>query len=330
MAKPILVTGATGHQGGAVIDALLAADPDGTKYTILALTRDASSASATSLLSRAPHHNLKLVQGNLDDVPGVFASAKQALAASAGTGEARDVQIWGVFSVQVSLGSGVTPSREISQGMALIDGAVAHRVKHFVYSSVERGGDEVSWENETRVPHFSSKYRIERHLRDVTGVGKAGEGMHWTVLRPVAFMDNLEPGFVSRVFVAALKNYLGEREKALQWVAVADIGVFATKAFEEPERWTGRAVGLAGDELTVEGMNEAFLKVTGNPVPTTYWFFGSVLTKMVKEMGIMLEWFASDGYKVDIAELRKEHPGLMNMGEWLAKKSQFATIKREL
>jgi uncharacterized protein YbjT (DUF2867 family) len=137
-------------------------------------------------------------------------------------------------------------------------------------------------------------------------------------------MDNLGTGFGTKVFVAALRNYLGERDKALQWVAVADIGVFAAKAFAEPEKWDRRAVGLAGDELTMEQLNEVFLKATGNPVPSTFWVFGSALTGLVKEMGAMLEWFATDGYGVDIAELRKEHPGLLTMEEWLREKSPFA------
>ncbi len=317
MPNAILITGATGKQGGAVVDALLAADPDGTKFTLLAVTRNASSPSATRLLSKAPNGNLRLVQGNLNDISSLFESATALL-------PEEDNSVWGVYSVQVSVGFGVSTAGETAQGKALIDGAIANGVKHFVYSSVERGGDEKSWENETDVPHFQSKHRIELHLRDMTAEGKPGARMGWTVLRPVAFMDNLAPGFEAKVFVAALKNYLGERDKALQWVAVADIGVFAAAAFSEPAKWNHRAVGLAGDELTVQQLNEAFMKATGHPAPTTYWLFGSALTRMVKEMGSMLEWFASQGYGVNIAELRNEHAGLLTMEEWLAKKSPFA------
>lgn len=321
MTKAILVTGATGHQGGAVIDALLSAD-NAQEFTILALTRNASSPSASALLTKAPRNNLHLVQGNLDDVPAVFAAAKAAIPDN--NEDDGGKQIWGVFSVQASLGPGITTEGEVAQGCALIDAAIENGVKHFVYSSVERGGDDASWDNETDVPHFRSKHRIEQHLREVTtGEGEAGAGMGWTVLRPVVFMDNLEPGFTTKVFVAALKNYLGEKEKALQWVAVADIGVFTAKAFAEPEKWGRRAVGLAGDELTMEQLNAAFEKALGEPVPVTYWFFGSALTGLMREMGTMLEWFASHGYGVNIEELRKEHPGLLTMEEWLAKKSKF-------
>jgi uncharacterized protein YbjT (DUF2867 family) len=183
----------------------------------------------------------------------------------------------------------VTSESEVTQGCALIDAAVEHGVQHVVYSSVERGGDEASRENPTSVPHFHTKHRIEQHLREVTGAGKPGAAMGWTVFRPVAFMDNLVPGFATKVFVAAMKNYLGESDKTLQWVAVSNIGVFAAKAFIVPAVWNRKAVGLAGDELTMAQLDQAFVRVTGSPAPVTYWFMGSALTRMVKELGSMLE-----------------------------------------
>ena len=171
MSKTILVTGATGKQGGGVIDALLAQGAD--KWEILAVTRTASSGSAQKLASKSP--SIKLVEGNLDDVPSLFQAALQKTTQP----------IWGVYSVQVSQGKGVTHEGEIAQGKALIDESLKVGVKHFVYSSVDRGGDEVSWEVETPIPHFQSKYHLERYLRDQA----SGTDMGWTILRPVAFMD---------------------------------------------------------------------------------------------------------------------------------------------
>ncbi|KAI0880749.1 NAD(P)-binding protein [Annulohypoxylon maeteangense] len=310
--KALLITGATGHQGGAVIQALLTHAPNA--FTILAVTRDANSPSAQRLAQKSP--SIKLVQGNLDDVGALFRSARKT----------HPEPVWGVYSVQISIGTGVTLAGEIAQGKALIDESVKEGVRHFVYGSVERGGDEKSWDNPTPIPHFQSKYHIERHLRDVTGPGNEGEGMGWTVLRPVAFMGNLTPGFPTKVFMAALRNHLGD--KPLQWVAPSDIGVFAMKAFTEPETWNRRAVGLAGDELSWQAMNEAFANATGEPVPVTYWFFGSVLTYLAKELALMIGWFASDGYKADVAARRKEHPEMLTMEKWLVKESQFDTTHK--
>lgn len=170
-AQPILVTGATGKQGGGVVDALLAQGPG--KWEILAVTRSASGGSAQKLSQKSP--SIKLVEGNLDDVPALFAAASKVASAP----------IWGVYSVQVSQGKGVTHEGEIAQGKALIDESLKAGVKHFVYGSVDRGGDEVSWDVQTPIPHFQSKYHLERYLRDET----KGKEMGWTVLRPVAFMD---------------------------------------------------------------------------------------------------------------------------------------------
>lgn len=88
MSRAILVTGATGKQGGAVIAALFAHKPS---FQMLALTRDSSSASAQRLASKSP--DITLVECNLDDARSVFETAKKATS----------VPIWGVFSVQVCL-----------------------------------------------------------------------------------------------------------------------------------------------------------------------------------------------------------------------------------
>ncbi|KAI0844546.1 NAD(P)-binding protein [Daldinia vernicosa] len=311
MSKVLLITGATGKQGGAVISALLDQDPG--KFTILAVTRDVNSISAKNLAQKSP--SIKLVQGNLDNVPSLFNEARKI----------HPQPIWGVYSVQVSMGKGVTLEGEVSQGKALIDESIKAGIRHFVYSSVERGGDEASWDNPTPIPHFQSKYRIERRLRNATGPGKPGASMGWTILRPVAFMDNLAPGLPTRVFMAALHNHLGD--KRMQWIATSDIGIFAAKAFADPDRWNRRAVGLAGDELSWEQLNASFAKATGSPVPVSYWFLGSALTYMVTEMALMIGWFASDGYKADATARRKDHPQMLTLEEWLVKESPFETVR---
>jgi len=87
MSKAVLITGATGKQGGAVVNALLAANAD---FQILAVSRNTQSASATKLAQKSP--KIKLVSGNLDKPDEIFKKAK----------EVSSVPLWGVFSVQVS------------------------------------------------------------------------------------------------------------------------------------------------------------------------------------------------------------------------------------
>lgn len=84
MPRPILVTGATGKQGGALIQALLAS-PRRSDFTIYALTRDIDSASAMRLAAKDP--NIRLIQGDLDHVEAIFRASPEPY--------------WGVFSMQV-------------------------------------------------------------------------------------------------------------------------------------------------------------------------------------------------------------------------------------
>lgn len=305
--KAILVTGATGKQGGAVLAQLSSFNAD---FTLLAVTRDANSTSAKRIVDR--HPDVKLIEGNLDDVPTLFATARAILKKS---GQAE--QIWGVYSVQVSMGKNVTHDSEVKQGNALIDESVKEGVTHFVYSSVDRGGNIRSFENQTPIPHFQSKYEIERHLLEKAG--KNGEIMGWTILRPVAFMENLVPGFPTKVFLAALRDTL--QGKSLQWVSVDDIGLFGARAFRNPKEWNARAEGLAGSELTIEEMSECFQRAIGGPVPATYGVFGSALMYMVTEVNLMISWFAAEGYGVDIGKLKKEEPKLCDFETWLRERS---------
>ncbi|KAF1913272.1 hypothetical protein BDU57DRAFT_456869 [Ampelomyces quisqualis] len=294
--KSIIVCGATGKQGGSVLKHL-ATHPQASQYNLLAVTRDTNSKSALRITETYP--DVKLVQGNLDDVPALFASAKAALKEAG-----KEEKIWGVYSVQISMGPGTSVEGEIKQGNSLIDESVKEGVTHFVYSSVDRGGNQRSFENETPIPHFQTKYKIEKHLLEKAG--KKGENMGWTILRPVAFMDNLAPGFPTKVFLAALRDTM--QGKSLQWVSVEDIGKFGARAFRENEKWNARAEALAGDELTVDEMSSCFERAVGSP-----W--------AVSEVNIMITWFAAEGYGAEIDKLKKEEPELCDFETWLRERS---------
>jgi NmrA-like family len=123
--------------------------------------------------------------------------------------------------------------------------------------------------------------------------------------------------------MTALHNELGE--KRLQWIATADIGIFAALAFENPSKYNHKAIGLAGDDLNVDELSTAFGKKTGNALTPTFWFLGTALTTLVGEMRAMLKWFASDGYGADIQKCRNMNPKLMDFETWIEKESKFVT-----
>jgi uncharacterized protein YbjT (DUF2867 family) len=96
MANTVLITGATGKQGGAVIDALLSA-PNSTISEIYALTRNPESGGAKALAKKSTL--IKLVKGDLNDCDAVFETA--------------GVPIKGVFCVSIpAMGFGAKADAE--------------------------------------------------------------------------------------------------------------------------------------------------------------------------------------------------------------------------
>jgi len=148
--QTIIVTGATGNQGGTVARYLLQQG----KCKVLALVRDAQEPKAKAL----EQAGAILIQGNYDDRPSLDHALKG---------------VDGVFSMQDFRGG---PDAEIRQGKALAAAAKAAGVKHFVYSSVG------SAERKTGIPHFESKFTIEEYIRAI--------GLPHTIVRPVFFMYN--------------------------------------------------------------------------------------------------------------------------------------------
>ena len=302
--RKILVTGATGKQGGAVIKALLASPPP-FDYEILALTRKTTSPAAQALTSNP---TVSLIEGDLNDCPAIFE---------------KNQSIWGVFSVQVphmAQGKGAPKDIEESQGIALIDAALASGVSHFVYSSVGSGGPNVEEEEERlnlKVPHFVSKYIVEKHLK------KKAEGsqMTYTILQPVAFMDNFAPGMQGKGYGAMWTN-IGD--KKLQVVATSDIGRFAAISFANPDgELKNKSITLVGDDLTASEANDVFFKALHRPMPRTYGFVVSIMMYLITEVGTMFRWFQQIGYKGDIAECKRINPEMLDLETWLKKEGPY-------
>ena len=143
--RKILVVGATGQQGSAVLDELLHLATTSNSLQdakILALTRNASSKGAQSLDAKyGKTLKLEIVEGNSKNPEPIFAAHKA---------------IDSVFSYTT-----MPVTEEEEQAKPLITASAKHGVKHFVFSSVDRGGDERSWENPTDIPHFITKHNSE-------------------------------------------------------------------------------------------------------------------------------------------------------------------------
>ncbi len=154
----VLVTGATGKQGGATLRHLT-----GKGFLLRAMTRKPGSDAAKAVAALGA----EVVQGDLDDAP----SLERALAGC-----------WGVFAVQNTWEAGI--EREEAQGKRIAELARRQGVQHYVYTSVG------SANRSTGIPHFDNKARIEQRVRELKFPSHV-------ILRPVFFMENLvSPSFL--------------------------------------------------------------------------------------------------------------------------------------
>lgn len=251
------------------------------------LTRNLDSPKAKSLAARG----VELVKGDFDDV----ASLRTALA---GVSAAYSVQQW--------TEKGGTAAEEL-HGKRFADAVKASGSPHLVYSSAE------GVERKSGLGHYESKWAIEQHIRDL--------GLAATILRPVGFMDAFGvPAMQRGMFLGIFRANFGV-SLPVQFVATYDIGWFAARALEDPERYAGRVIPLAGDELSIGEIIRTFKTVTGRkpwvaPIP-------AFLAKraMPKEFLDMFTWIREKGFKADIAQVRQEYPQLLTFAGWVKKYS---------
>ncbi|WP_207586706.1 NmrA family NAD(P)-binding protein [Halomontanus rarus] len=265
-ATSVLVTGATGNQGGAVVDHLLEA---ATEFDVRGLTRDAESEAARALEERG----VTVVEGDLNDPNSLRGPVADADA---------------VFAVTNFWTQGY--DAQVQQGENLADVASDEGVDQFVFSGVG------SHEKETGVPHFDSAWEIERHARDLD--------LPLTVLQPVFFLQNFE-AFAEDIVDDGTLTLPLEEGVALQMVDVDDVGRAAAVAFENPEGFVGERFELAGDEKTLEEAADALSAITGVDVEAHHVPIEEAYDSFGEEFTVMCEWFNEVGYDADIAALEE-------------------------
>lgn len=275
--KTIVVFGATGKQGGAVIDAL---EDSETAWNVRAVTRNVNSKSARSLSARG----VRPVAGDMNDVESLRAALDGA---------------FGVYSVQANFEND-HDGREVRFGRNVVDAARNAGVSHFIYGSV--GGAE----RDSGVPHFMSKRQVELHLIE--------SGVPFTILRPVSFMDNFGQ-YAMRIILLSMFRTIMSPDTTLQLVATKDIGRFAARAFDKPETYKGRLIELAGDVLTVPEIIGTLRQ--GRVRPTFALNLpGFAVRNLPEDFPIMVQWFEDHGFAADLDALRQEDGRLLTLADW--------------
>ena len=237
-------------------------------FKLRALVRDPNSDQARQLMG----YGEAVFQGSLDDPDSLMRTMDG---------------VYGVFSVQPYT------ANEIQQGVAFIEAAQRQGVSHFVYSSVG------SADEDTGIPHFESKHKVEEHLRS--------SGLQYSILRPVFFMENWQRAFGESIRSGQLQQPLSPTAN-LQMIAVDDIGAFAALAFEHPGKWKNRTISLAGGELSMQQIADEFSRVTARDVKYVQVSWDQFEKNMGRELTVMYHWFEEEGFHFNIEEVRHEYP----------------------
>lgn len=275
--RHVLVTGATGQQGGAVAAALLSRG-----HRVTALTRKPDGEAARRLASAGA----EIRAGDLGDGD----SVRQA---------ARGVDTMFLMGNSYEAGT----EEETRQGIIAADAAKGAGIGHLIYSSV---GDA---DKATGIPHFESKYRVERHI--------AGLGIPYTISAPVAFMENAVAPWSIAGLRQGVHAFALPPRRAVQLVAVADIGAFVAVLAERRETVFGKRFDIAGDELAGEEQAKILSQAIGRPIAYQEIPI-AVMRQQSEDAALMFEWFDRTGYSADVAALRRDFPevGWHGFADW--------------
>ncbi|MGI9341360.1 MAG: NmrA/HSCARG family protein [Gammaproteobacteria bacterium] len=266
----ILVGGATGRQGGAVVDELLSRG-----LNVRGMTRKPDGAKALALAARG----IEIVRADYGDP----ASLQAAMAGVDG------VFFYTAFSPD-----------ELAQGTNVIEAARAASVRHLVYSL------GAAADPENGMPGAAAG-QIELKIRD--------SGIPYTVLRPVAFMENYR-GQQARIVRTGIVDSRAP-ERIATMIAIRDIGFFVGEAFANPGDWAGRAVNISGDQMTMEALAATFSRVTGRSIPYRRMPVDDFLGMLPKPLRPLFRWYDEVGYVADTAGWRARYPQLMTLEEYL-------------
>ncbi|CAD6442183.1 3f8367d9-64e3-4ab1-ae21-f3ffc836c92d [Sclerotinia trifoliorum] len=163
--KLIVVFGATGNQGGSVVEQILSDSKFEQSWAIRAITRDVNKPSAKALEAQG----VEVVAADLDAPSTLKAAVKGAYA---------------VFAV-TNFWETCDPEVEKKQGFAIADAAKDAGVQHLIWSSLP-SVTKLSKGRFTKVAHFDAKAEIEDYITKI--------GVPATFYLAGYFMSNL-PGY---------------------------------------------------------------------------------------------------------------------------------------
>jgi uncharacterized protein YbjT (DUF2867 family) len=280
----IVVTGATGRQGGAVTRSLLERG-----WRVRALTRDPQSQKAQRLSTLGA----EVVQGNMQDrrsLEPVFEGA------------------YGAYSVQNSMLNGL--EAEVVQGKLVAEVAKAAKLQHLVYGSTGTG-------QPTGIGLWDSKLQIEEHMK-MLGIPLTilRPRAFMELMRDKAYYPSVSTWHL-------MPKLMGET-RPLGWISTDDLGVIAANVFASPEQFIGQDISLASDVKSVEACRAIYREVMGKKpsrFPMPKWMFQRFVGT---DLTTMWQWLRNGAIDFDTQPTLSLHPDALGVEAWLRTQKGFS------
>ncbi|MFM9695005.1 NmrA family NAD(P)-binding protein [Streptomyces europaeiscabiei] len=265
----VLVTGATGMQGGAAVQALLREG-----HHVTAFVRDPSSGAARALAAQG----VALAAGNMDDT---------ALLDAASAGH--DV----VFSMQMpALDDAGTEER---QARNIVAAARRAGVAQIIHTSVSATG----WR--ARHPDICPGV-LKTYWDGKEGAEDAvrrGGFDAWTIFKPAFYMENFIPPKVVWMFPGLAQGELltaSSPQTPLALIAADDFGAAVAAAVADPEKFHGAEVELAGDAPTFSEIAAVLSKAARRDITAVFLKAEELDGRIHEGMAASQVWIDHVGY----------------------------------
>ncbi|KAL9098742.1 MAG: hypothetical protein Q9163_005652 [Psora crenata] len=273
MSKLLVVFGATGQQGGSLINTVLA-DPELSKqYAIRAVTRDTSQLAAQALKSKG----VQLAQADADDISSLQQALKHAHT---------------VFILTITLNGAGAKETEVKQGKLIADTAVAAGAQYLIFSSGPPA-KKISGKN---VDIFDAKAEIEDYIR--------GLKVKSAFYAPGSYMENFrgiaQPRPTEEPGVYQIANIPANNTPMPLLDTAADTGKFIAPILSNPDKYEGRVFYGATKLYTYDEAAKAISNATGKTVVykslPSHVFRGFLPPDAAEPIVQMLEYFRDCGY----------------------------------
>lgn len=241
--KLLTIFGATGNQGGSIINTILSSPDLSSQYTLRAITRDPSKPNAIALSKRG----VDLAVADLNDP----ASITKAIASS-----------HGVFAV-TNYWEYLSKTTEYTQGVNIVDACRSSGVKHLIWSALPHA-TSLTGNRLKKIDHFDSKAEVAQYA-------EANKGdMIVSHFMPGYFMSNLlsqiKPLSETTPQLAISLPWHPQHTWVPMMNIKTDTGLYVASLFTAGEKANGAYVQGVSEWLHPESIVSTLSKITGQNI----------------------------------------------------------------